>query len=66
MFKQYKSNIFSSIYVKGDWQKGNYIPAAIRIELRQEAVSQGLIQGVASDYQQQQQQGSQPAKSVYK
>jgi len=57
-FELFRDNSFEDLF------KGNYIPAAIRAELRQEAVSQGLIQGVTSDYQQQ--QGSQPAKGVYK
>jgi len=57
-FELFRDSSFEDLF------KGNYIPAPIRAELRQEAVSQGLIQGVASDYQQQQQTG--PAKSVYK
>lgn len=57
-FELFRDNSFEDLF------KGNHIPAAIRAELRQEAVSHGLIQGVTSDYQQQQQTGQ--AKSVYK
>jgi hypothetical protein len=48
-----------------DLFKANYIPAVIKQELRAEAVSQGLIQGGAGDYQSSQspQTGS---KSLYK
>jgi hypothetical protein len=58
-FELFRDNSFEDVF------KGNYIPPQIRAELRQEAVSQGLIQGVTSDYQQQHQQTGQ-AKSVYK
>jgi len=58
-FELFRDNSFEDLF------KGNYIPPQIRAELRQEAVSQGLIQGVTSDYQQQHQQTGQ-AKSVYK
>jgi hypothetical protein len=46
-----------------DLFKGNYIPQAIKQELRAEAVAQGLIQGGVGDYNS---TSSQPAKGVYK
>lgn len=44
--------------------KADYMPAAVKQELRQEAVAQGLIKGVGSDYQMQ--SSSQPSTAGVK
>jgi len=43
-FELFRDNSWENLF------KGNYIPAAIKQELRSEAVAQGLIQGGAADY----------------
>jgi len=58
-FELFRDNSFEDLF------KGNYIPQAIKQELRAEAVAQGLIQGGAGDYSSSGQQTGQ-AKSVYK
>jgi len=58
-FELFRDNSWEDLF------KGNYIPQAIKQELRAEAVAQGLIQGGAGDYSSSSQQTG-PAKGVYK
>ena len=44
--------------------KADYIPGDVKMELRQEAIAQGLIGGVASDYHMQQAPASSTSNAV--
>jgi hypothetical protein len=54
-FELFSNNTFDLLF------SGDYIPAPVKAELRQEAVAKGLIKGFTSDYQVQ----AQPPKANF-